>query len=73
MLSIATLGVSCLNLPYQRTEVEARGAEGLEEGPPWSAAGAGTLGAGWRVWWEAKLPMWPRVGADCRCLRQGWR
>lgn len=46
MLSFATVGVSCLSLSYQETVVEERGAEGLEEGPPWSAAGAGTLGAG---------------------------
>lgn len=29
--------------------MEVRGAEGSEEGPPWSAAGAGTVGAGWQV------------------------
>lgn len=52
MLSNATIGVNCLNSSYQRTGVEVQGAEGLEEGLPWSAAGAGTLGAGLQVWWE---------------------
>lgn len=46
MLSNATIGVSCLNSSYQRTAAEVQGAEGLEEDPPWSATGAGTLGAG---------------------------
>lgn len=46
MLSFATVGVSCLNLSYQRTVVEERGVEDLEEDPPWSASGAGTVGAG---------------------------